>query len=220
MSPLIRMSLPTVDTIVLDLLFESTIEDCNFSGLFFSQPLLSEHLFRGGLLQVDSLTANTTITLRNNTFTDIVVDARDLASDEASVIYLNGAALRAVDNKFRLIGRTHSADFDGSARTSSYLLDPKTYYDIIPITQRKGIFWMVTGSRTVTSVVSNNTFDWVFCTKGCIYSFDSATNAAHSDYTFSENTYQHIYGVQETIMSAVVASQTNHTHINETVKFV
>ena len=79
---------------------------------------------------------------------------------------------------------------------------------------------MVTGSREVTSIISNNKFDWVFCTKGCIFSFDSASTAAHSTYTFRDNKYSYIYGVEETIMSAVVASQTNHTHINETVRSV
>lgn len=100
MSPLIRMTLPTVDIQVKDLFFESTLEDCNFSGLFFAQPLQEDHLFQGAIMQVDSLTAQTTINLQNNTFSDIMILARDLVSDEASLIYLNGAAVNADDNRF------------------------------------------------------------------------------------------------------------------------
>ena len=69
------------------------------------QPFVESQKYRGALIYVISPKYKAIVTLERNNFTDIKIESRkDILSDEASLIYSDGASLTAINNTFELIG--------------------------------------------------------------------------------------------------------------------
>lgn len=64
---------------------------------------------------------------------------------------------------------------------------------------------------------TNNYFDFIFCTKGCIYRWSKSADAAsaRSDLTFENNTYNRIFGSDGALLSAYAEVDTRLVFKNE-----
>jgi len=119
-SPLIRIILPAAADNSDELTFTAIFRDNNFSGLFFVQPYVESQKYRGALIQIDSPVLKANVTLERNTFTDVKIMSKALENDEASLIYIDGASVVALNNTFELIGRIETDQFTCNDNCDNY----------------------------------------------------------------------------------------------------
>ena len=73
----------------------------------------------------------------------------------------------------------------------------------------------------MSSNFTGNSFNYVFCTVGCIYYYKGTGTAKETQVEFINNTYANIFGTDGTILlSDVVTQETRHTFIEEKLNYV
>ena len=115
-------------------------------------------------------------------------------TSETSLIYMLGNNLSAEQNLFGLIGR-----------------------DSLPTS----VFMIETGETNLLSIsVSNNTFDYISCEQGCVYTYLASASSQDVNFILEDNKYRSINGTHDSIMVAIseaTVAMTTMTLKNESV---
>jgi len=178
------------------------------------QPFVASQAFKGSLLQLESGTRNCIVNFENNS-----VDDSFSLGGEASLVYVEGAALSASKNLFRRVGlmNTQLQSFvkDKSLKSSaSYFPVDAALWSSRTWTQEKGVFW-IKGIRKGEDFFTpqrhsfvENEFSFIFCGAGCAVTHEQPDQGQPVYAEFVNNTYRDVYGLKGVILYSKVAQQT------------
>ena len=118
----------------------------------------------------------------------------------AALIAVDGASIEAHNNTFALLGllkvdviEVPKSEINNYESYEWLLLKEDEQIDVV-FTQRHGIFWIVEGPHNTTHNFVNNTFNYVFCKRGCIYMMEAEGGTPGTTANFIGNNYNRIYG--------------------------
>jgi hypothetical protein len=177
------------------------------------------------------------MTLERNQVHDCFVIGED-----ASLIYMQGGTLNAMNNVFNRTGALTNATFMQPPTNFKQLFpvppaldytEPMQYapyfaYPYFPnqtmnLTMDRGIFWIENGPmnnslyfNTSNSLFAGNSFNYAFCHRGCIYTLDIAQNSHPYHISFHKNSYRNIYGLDAAIQMTQVEPQNSWKPLNVT----